>query len=57
MDAFVALKAGNTFTLPSYDSETGAWTDGSMYNKNANKTFTVKCWDPDGTTSAALLAY
>lgn len=51
---FAAAKDGNAVTFPT-DNGTGVWVDGSIYNKQVNKSITVRFWDPDVT--AALLAH
>lgn len=53
---FTAAKDGNAVTFPS-DNGDGTWADGSIYNKQVNKTVTVRFWDPDSTATAALMAY
>jgi hypothetical protein len=55
--AFEAAKEGNLVQFPVRDADTGAWTDGKIYVKNANKTVKVRFWDPDAQTTSALLAY
>lgn len=55
-----AVQTANKYTLPTYDAETGVWTDGSLYNGNggAKRTYILRCWDPSDTSAtAALLAY
>lgn len=55
--AFEAAKDGNLVEFPALDGETGAWADGKIYVKNANKTVKLRFWDPDSQTTTALLAY
>ena len=55
-----AVQTANKYTLPSYNAETGVWTDGSLYNGNGSvkRTYILRCWDPSDTSAtAALLAY
>lgn len=55
--AFEAANEGNLVEFPTQDAETGTWTDGRIYVKNANKTVKLRFWDPDFQTTSALLAY
>ena len=55
--AFEAAKDGNLVEFPVQDAETGAWADGRVYVKNANKSVKLRFWDPDSQTTSALLAY
>lgn len=54
--AFVAAKEGNEVAWPT-DNGDGSWTDGRIYNKQVNKSVKLRFWDPDATTTSALLAY
>ena len=55
--AFEAAKEGNLVEFPAQDAETGAWADGRIYVKNANKTVKLRFWDPNFQTTSAFLAY
>ena len=49
----------NSLTFPASNGD-GTWTDGSLAISGSsakNKTVTVRFWDPDATTTSALLAY
>ena len=52
--AFEAAKDGNKVTFPTANGD-GSWADGSIYNKQINKTLKLRFWDPNATS--ALLAY
>ena len=54
--AFEKAVEGNSITWPT-DNGDGTWTDGSIYTEKPKKTSVLRFWDPDATTSAALLAY
>ena len=49
----------NALVFPTSNGD-GTWTDGSLKISGSsakNKTVTVRFWDPDATTTSALLAY
>ena len=53
---FDGANEGNLITWPTSNGD-GTWTDGKIYVKGPNKTVTLRFWDPDATTTSALLAY
>ena len=55
-DDFEKAVTDNLITWPT-DNGDGTWTDGSIYAKLPNKTVRLRFWDPDATTTSALLAY
>ena len=52
---YEAYKSGNEVVFPTYDAATGAWTPGYIYSKPHDRRVGLVFWDPDATTSAALL--
>ena len=54
---WIVTSANPRASHAALDGETGAWADGKIYVKNANKTVNLRFWDPDAQTTSALLAY
>lgn len=53
---YEAVYDGNSITWPT-KNEDGTWADGSFYNAKVEKTLVLRFWDPNDTSSTALLAH
>ena len=54
--AFESKVEGNAITWPTASGD-GTWADGSIYSKLPNKRSTLRFWNPDTQTTAALLVH